>query len=291
MFDIIAYLNSSELNFLEKEVWVKYQSVNSIDQNTINQSAKNGVSLRSILLKHFPFYRYYVSGFQPVKIRVPKKCENNYDFHLFTQLIGASQSTKVYLDIHPVDLIPEVSIELNKDGLIIESQVSDLSCDKIRELFGYYFSEQIKLELFSYSSKNARKFYLLENLYFLSKWRERMADLKYEYEKSKEKLLDQINYMFSKESLFANKARMIPIFAQSDKKFNKDHSPPESLIISFLSNQHFLKYNTLPDKMISKIQTGFYNIDETVPFPDGFYFYGLMEKAFIVKNNRLKIIF
>jgi hypothetical protein len=98
-------------------------------------------------LKDQIWFREYVSKFAPVEYQVPNLWKDDFDRDLLCQLVSASFSSEVLLDMKWEEIwLPEMTISVENEGNVISKMVNELYPFQIDRLYQIYVEEQMNLQ-------------------------------------------------------------------------------------------------------------------------------------------------
>lgn len=130
------------------------------------------------------WYSNYVSTFTPIEYQVPNLWKDDFDWNLLSQLVSASFSSEVLLDMKWEEVwLPEMTISVENEWNVISKLVNELYPFQIDRLYQIYVEEQLNLQN-----------HLTESIKENEKWEEWDKSIKAE----KDEIIAQREYRFKR---------------------------------------------------------------------------------------------
>ncbi len=132
LFDFLKYVDELREKEDKKAIVEKYEMLHG----TIEWDLKNQI-----------WFREYVSKFVAVEYQVPNLRKDDFDWDLLNQLVSASFSSEVLLDMKWEEVwLPEMTISVENEGNVISKMVNELYPFQIDRLYQIYVEEQMNLQ-------------------------------------------------------------------------------------------------------------------------------------------------
>lgn len=132
LFDFLKYVDELREKEDKKAIVEKYETLHG----TIEWWLKDQI-----------WFREYVSKFSAVEYQVPNLWKDDFDWDLLNQLVSASFSSEVLLDMKGEEVwLPEMTISVENEGNVISKMVNELYPFQIDRLYQIYVEEQMNLQ-------------------------------------------------------------------------------------------------------------------------------------------------
>ncbi len=132
LFDFLKYVDELREKEDKKAIIEKYETLHG----TIEWWLKDQI-----------WFREYVSKFIAVEYQVPNLWKDDFDWDLLNQLVSASFSSEVLLDMKWEEVwLPEMTISVENEGNVISKMVNELYPFQIDRLYQIYVEEQMNLQ-------------------------------------------------------------------------------------------------------------------------------------------------
>jgi len=132
LFDFLVYIDELREKEDKKLIVEKYETLHG----TIEWGVKDQI-----------WFREYVTKFPAVDYQVPNLWKDDFDRNLLNQLVCASFSSEVLLDMKWEEVwLPEMTISVENEGNVIAKMVNELYPFQIDRLYQIYIEEQMNLQ-------------------------------------------------------------------------------------------------------------------------------------------------